>query len=175
MVRQCFFLFVLASVLTGCQALFLVDDDSSGSSHAPVMELWSTYKHCRAGSGHLAMVADARRLNEAAEHTMVTEPSPIPLPVLVMQHVIEPSPRFSVDPRAMVVSCSLYAGEAAYQAGDTDLAVEMFTLVLHTHPESDYGYYATEARKGLMKATSTIVVSQPSTFQVHPVSSSTAP
>ena len=120
------------------------------------------------------MEVDARDLNRAAQHLAIPKPSPIHLPAVLKKHVVERPPRFSVDPKAMSASCSLYTGHAALLVGRVGVAQEMFRSVLQRQSEAAYTYYVDQARLGLRKTETTILVSEPQPSQIIPVSSTTS-
>ncbi len=152
-----------AVFLAGCQfgQIGSIIGGSAGSSAPSVIELWGTYKHCRSAVEPQVTEADARWLTVGAQRAIELDPSPILLPAFFKQHVVEPAPRFSVDPKAMSASCSLHAGHTALKAGQPALAGEMFQLVLRNHAQSHYRYYVDRAREGLRQADSGILASQP--------------
>lgn len=125
-----------------------------------VMDLWDTYKHCRSAVDPTVKQVAARRLNLAAQQAMSVGPSPIPLPAALTRHVTERQPRYSVDPKAMSASCSLFAGEAALHAGQYEVAAEMFRLVLAHHPQPHYSFYVEQAKRGLIRTTPTVSASR---------------
>ncbi len=156
-------------LLAGCQTGPLVGLPAASSAPS-VMELWETYSHCRSTLDLDAKEADARRLNVGAQRAIVLAPSPIPLPALLKRHVVQPLPRFSVDPKAMSASCGLLAGQTALQAGRNTLAVEMFELVLRDHAKPNYHYYVDRARKGLRQAETRLLASRSTSPDLIPVS-----
>ena len=150
MVTKLFPVIVGALFAAGCQITPWVPEPVVPPTPS-VMDLWDTYKHCRSAVDPTVKQVAARRLNLAAQQAMSVGPSPIPLPAALTQHVTERQPRYSVDPKAMSASCSLFAGEAALHAGQYEVAAEMFRLVLAHHPQPGYSFYVERAKRGLIR------------------------
>ena len=61
----------------------------------------------------------------------------------------QPASRLAVDVHAMAAACSLHAGNLAVSVGEHDLARNEFRQVLENQTQSDYFYYASQARERL--------------------------
>jgi hypothetical protein len=121
------------------------------------MSLWSTYSHCQATTDTDQLREDALTLTEAANRSLAQESFVLPLPDKLEQFVSTPTARFAVDVKAMAAACSLRAGSAAVEAGKLDIAKELLQTVLSYQPQSDYAYYALQA-KALLSEIETNVV-----------------
>jgi hypothetical protein len=62
-----------------------------------------------------------------------------------------PSARLAVDVKAMSAACSLRAGQAAVEARRFDVAKQLLSGILEYRPQSDYAFYAGQA-KALLSA-----------------------
>jgi hypothetical protein len=114
------------------------------------MQLWETYRHCKAGSDVDAMQEDAQQLTRAA--LLQEQPAlnpPFPLPEFVKRVVVQTAPRLAADPKAMAASCALSTGHVALRMERLELATGLFRGVLRNHPQPDYAFYADQARLGL--------------------------
>ena len=121
------------------------------------MSLWSTYSHCRATTDIDQLREDALTLTNAANRSLTQESFVLPLPGRLEQFVSTPATRFAVDVKAMAAACSLRAGYAAVEAGKLDIAKDLLQTVLSYQPQSDYAYYALQA-KALLSEIETNVV-----------------
>ena len=121
------------------------------------MSLWSTYSHCQAITDMDQLREDALTLTNAANRSRTQESFVLPLPGKLEQFVSTPAARFAVDVNAMAAACSLRAGSAAVEAGKIDLAKDLLQTVLSYQPQSEYAYYALQA-KALLSELETNVI-----------------
>jgi hypothetical protein len=121
------------------------------------MSLWSTYSHCQATTDMDQLREDALTLTNAANRSRTQESFVLPLPGKLEQFVSTPAARFAVDVNAMAAACSLRAGSAAVEAGKIDLAKDLLQTVLSYQPQSEYAYYALQA-KALLSELETNVI-----------------
>ena len=121
------------------------------------MSLWSSYSHCQATTDIDQLREDASTLTNAANHSLTQEGFVLPLPGKLEQFVSTPAARFAVDVKAMAAACSLRAGSAAVEAGKLDIAKDLLQTVLSYQPQSEYSYYALQA-KALLSELETNVV-----------------
>ena len=140
-----------ALILAGCQTTPPIAK-SGNLDDSSFMSLWTTYRHCEAGSDLDTVWLDAQKLQMAAGQSDVRTAGNMPLPRALQQWVSEPANRLAVDPKAMAVACSLHTGQIALSTGHYELAGEMFHAVM-TYPEHVYPYYVSQARVGLRKLT----------------------
>lgn len=136
---------LLTSVgIGGCNHMWALD----GPSNVAFMTLWKTYTHCRSSSDPNDMQRDAQQLFRAAQTiTLKAHSSPF-LPDFLIKEL--PS-RLTVDPQAMGMACTLYAGQTAQSLERLGMASEMFNSIITTKAEPDYAYYVSEASRGLME------------------------
>ena len=121
------------------------------------MSLWSTYSHCQTTTDIDQLREAALTLTSAANHSLTQESFVLPLPGKLEQFVSTPAARFAVDVKAMAAACSLRAGSAAVEAGNLDIAKDLLQTVLSYQPQSEYAYYALQA-KALLSEIETKVV-----------------
>ena len=121
------------------------------------MSLWSTYSHCQAITDIDQLREDALTLTNAANRSLAKESFVLPLPGKLEQFVSPPAARFAVDVKAMAAACSLRAGSAAVQAGKVDVAKDLLQTVLSHQPQSEYAYYALQAKAMLSEIESNVV------------------
>ncbi len=121
------------------------------------MSLWSTYSHCQATTDIDQLREDALTLTNAANRSRTQESFVLPLPGKLEQFVSTPAARFAVDVNAMAAACSLRAGSAAVEAGKVDLAKDLLQTVMSYQPQSEYAYYALQA-KALLSELATNVI-----------------
>ena len=121
------------------------------------MSLWSTYSHCQATTDIDQLREDALTLTNAANRSRTQESFVLPLPGKLEQFVSTPAARFAVDVNAMAAACSLRAGSAAVEAGKVDLAKDLLQTVMSYQPQSEYVYYALQA-KALLSELATNVI-----------------
>ena len=121
------------------------------------MSLWSSYSHCQATTDIDQLREDALTLTNAANRSLTQESFVLPLPGKLEQFVSTPAARFAVDVKAMAAACSLRAGSAAVEAGKLDIAKDLLQTVLSYQPQSEYAYYALQA-KALLSEIETNVI-----------------
>ena len=123
------------------------------------MSLWSSYSHCQTTTDVNQLREDALTLTNAANHSRIQEQDSfvLPLPGKLEQFVSTPAARFAVDVNAMAAACSLRAGSAAVEAGKLDIAKDLLQTVLSYQPQSEYAYYALQA-KALLSEIETNVI-----------------
>jgi hypothetical protein len=130
----------VAGLLTGQQAQAAAIDNGS------FMSLWNNYSHCQTATDLDQLKEHALTLTNAANRSLNQEGFVLPLPGKLEQFVSTPAPRFAVDVKAMAAACSLRAGSAAVEAGKLDLAKDLLHTVLSYQPQSEYAYYALQAK-----------------------------
>jgi hypothetical protein len=110
------------------------------------MSLWTTYSQCQATTDLNQLREAASTLTNAANRSLTQESFVLPLPGKLEQFVSAPAARFAVDVKAMAAACSLRAGSAAVVAGKIDVAKDLLKTILNYQPQSDYAYYALQAK-----------------------------
>jgi hypothetical protein len=110
------------------------------------MSLWNTYSHCQATTDIDQLKEDALTLATAANRSLHEEAFVLPLPGKLEKLVSTPAARFAVDVKAMAAACSLRAGSAAVEAGKLAIAKDLLRTVLSYQPQSEYAYYALQAK-----------------------------
>ncbi len=121
------------------------------------MSLWSTYSHCQAGTDLDQLRENALPLTNAANRSLTQEGFILPLPGKLEQFVSTPAARFAVDVKAMAAACSLRAGSAAVEAGKLDMAKDLLQTVLSHQSQSEYAYYASQAKALLSEIETTVL------------------
>ena len=121
------------------------------------MSLWSSYSHCQATTDIDQLREDALTLTNAANRSLTQESFVLPLPGKLEQFVSTPAVRFAVDLNAMAAACSLRAGSAAVVARKLDIAKDLLQTILSYQPQSEYAYYAQQA-KALLSELETKVI-----------------
>ena len=121
------------------------------------MSLWSIYSHCQANTDIDQLREDALTLTNAANRSLTQESFVLPLPGKLKNFVSTPVARFAVDVKAMAAACSLRAGSAAVETGKLDIAKDLLQAVLSYQPQSEYTYYALQA-KALLSELETNVI-----------------
>ena len=121
------------------------------------MSLWSSYSHCQATTDIDQLREDALTLTNAANRSLTQESFIFPLPSKLEQFVSTPTARFAVDVKAMAAACSLRAGSAAVEAKKLDIAKDLLQTILSYQPQSEYAYYALQA-KALLSELNTNVI-----------------
>ena len=121
------------------------------------MSLWSSYSHCQATTDIDQLREDALTLTNAANRSLTQESFVLPLPGKLEQFVSTPAVRFAVDVKAMAAACSLRAGSAAVVARKLDIAKDLLQTILSYQPQSEYAYYAQQA-KALLSELDTKVI-----------------
>lgn len=176
MMRRVFSLVLCVMLLGGCQALqpTMQTGTQSALDNGTFMTMWSTYTHCQARTDLDEMRTDALRLNEAIHVPAASPGFVLPLPKRIERFVWKPAPRLAVDPIAMATACTLYTGQAALDAGRTEIAAEMFLSVLQRQRDGKYAYYVNQARLGLDQIRGDSQPPVPSRQQVIQVSATLA-
>lgn len=138
---------ILASILisvAGLQTLQPVQ--AAASDNGSFMSLWSTYSHCQATTDIDQLRENALTLTNAANRSLTKEAFVLPLPGKLERFVSTPAARLSVDVKAMAAACSLRASFAAVEAGKPDIAKDLLQTILSYQPQSEYAYYALQAK-----------------------------
>jgi len=133
------------TTLVGCTHILPIDGTATTVRNVEFMTLWKTYSHCRSSSDPNEMRADAERLRQAVQ----TQASTIHPKFLGMEADTALPSRLTVDPQAMVMACSLHAGQTAQSLGRRAIALEMFNMIVTINPEPKYAYYVSEASRRL--------------------------
>ena len=136
-------------LIAGCQSAKPLAQ--SGVEKVGFMSLWETYSHCQKSSDVEELIQDAVTLSKATYQGSLRQPTPIPLPGSLGQLVSTPSPRLAVDVKAMSAACSVRAGQAAATVEKFDRAREVLEPIFSYRPQSEYHYYALQARAILSK------------------------
>ena len=110
------------------------------------MGLWTTYSQCQTTTDLNQLREAALTLTSAANRSLTQESFVLPLPGNLEQFVSVPTARFAVDVKAMAAACSLRAGTAAVVAGKIDVAKDLLKTILNYQPQSEYAYYALQAK-----------------------------
>lgn len=110
------------------------------------MSLWGTYSRCQATTDLDQMRENVLTLTNAANRSLHEETFVLPLPGKLEKLVSTPAARFAVDVKAMAAACSLRAGSAAVEAGKLAIAKDLLRAVLSYQPQSEYAYYAHQAK-----------------------------
>ena len=121
------------------------------------MSLWSTYSHCQTTTDIDQLRENALTLTNAANPSLTEEAFVLPLPGKLEKFVSPPAARYAVDVKAMAAACSLRAGSAAVEEGKLDVAKDLLQTVLSYQPQSEYAYYALQA-KALLSELETNVI-----------------
>ena len=121
------------------------------------MSLWNIYSHCQAATDVDQLRENALTLTNAANRSLTQEGFVLPLPGQLEKFVSTPAVRFAVDLKAMAAACSLRAGSAAVVARKLDIAKDLLQTILSYQPQSEYAYYAQQA-KALLSELETKVI-----------------
>jgi hypothetical protein len=121
------------------------------------MSLWSSYSHCQATTDIDQLREDALTLTNAANRSLTQEGFVLPLPGNLEKFVSTPAARFAVDVKAMAAACSLRAGSAAVEAGRLDVAKDLLQTILNYQPQSEYAYYALQAKALLLELKTNVI------------------
>lgn len=148
--------------MAGCQTAPVIQKHG-GLDNAGFMSLWETYRACQGSTDIDTMQLASRRLTQVA-HQPVDAKNEIYVPKPLQRWVSEHPARLSVDPKSMAAACSLYAGQAALNAGRHDVADEMFRSVLN-NPAGTSSYYMEQAKSGLTQVALANLVSTASPLQ----------
>jgi hypothetical protein len=119
---------------------------ASAIDNGSFMSLWTTYSQCQATTDLNQLREAASTLTDAANRSLTQESFVLPLPGKLEQFVSAPAARIAVDVKAMAAACSLRAGSAAVVAGKIDIAKDLLKTVLSYQPQSEYTYYAIQAK-----------------------------
>ena len=119
---------------------------ASAIDNGSFMSLWTTYSQCQATTDLNQLREAASTLTDAANRSLTQESFVLPLPGKLEQFVSAPAARIAVDVKAMAAACSLRAGSAAVVAGKIDIAKDLLKTVLSYQPQSEYSYYAIQAK-----------------------------
>ena len=119
---------------------------AASTDNESFMSLWNTYSHCRSATGIEQLKADALNLTNAAGRSLTQESFVLPLPGKLERFVSTPAARVAVDVKAMAADCSLRAAAAAVEAGKLDVAKDLLRPFISHQPQSEYGYYALQAK-----------------------------
>lgn len=114
------------------------------------MDVWSTYTHCLSSDQSQSALIDSHKLREVSQAQALRSPLEDFLPIKLKSMVTQPASRLAVDVHAMAAACSLHAGNLAVAVGEHDLARNEFRQVLENQTQSDYSYYALQARERLL-------------------------
>lgn len=121
------------------------------------MSLWNSYSHCQSTTDIDQLREDALTLTTAANGSLTQENFILPLPSKIEQLVTTPATRFAVDVKAMAAACSLRAGSAAVEAKKLALAKDLLQPILSYQPQSEYAYYALQAKALLSELNTEII------------------
>ena len=121
------------------------------------MSLWSTYSHCQATTSLDLLREDALILTTMANRSLTEEAFVLPLPGTLEKFVSPPAARFAVDVKAMAAACSLRAGSAAVELGKLDVAKDLLQTILSYQPQSEYTYYALQAKALLAELETNVI------------------
>jgi hypothetical protein len=135
----------LAFLAIGCQSNQQPVRHSIGDNGS-FMNLWSVYSHCQSATAFEELKHDAVILSTSAKRTMPADGFILPLPSKLEQLVTTPSARLAVDVKAMSAACLLRAGQAAVDARRFDVAKELLKGIFEYRPQSDYAFYAVQAK-----------------------------
>jgi hypothetical protein len=149
---------IMVSILVSVAGFLTVQPiQAAAIDNGSFMSLWSTYSHCQASTDIDQLRGNALTLTNAANRSLTQKSFVLPLPGKLEQFVSTPAARFAVDVKAMAAACSLRAGSAAVEAGQLDIAKDLLHTVLSYQPQSEYAYYALQA-KALLSEIETSVV-----------------
>lgn len=113
------------------------------------MDVWTTYTHCLSAKEAQAAILDSTKLHEVSQSQENTSPLETFVRTRFKSIVAHPSSRLAVDVHAMAAACSLHTGTLALSVGEHDLARIQFHQILKSYTQSDYSYYAEQARARL--------------------------
>lgn len=152
------FRFVLISLLISV-AGFLTGQPVQAApiDNGNFMSLWKSYSHCQSTTEIDLLKEDALTLTNAANGSLTQENFILPLPSKIEQLVTTPAARFAVDVKAMAAACSLRAGSAAVEAKKLALAKDLLQPILSYQPQSEYAYYALQAKALLSELNTEII------------------
>ena len=142
--KNIFLTIVASTFFLGCQSSPPIKE--SRLDNGSFMSLWNIYSQCNSSNDLEEMNKDAVILEAAAKRSYRKNVFVFPLPGKLEQLVTSPSTRLSVDVKAMSASCSLRAGQAAFEASRLDLARELLQAIFAYRPESEYTFYILQAK-----------------------------
>lgn len=142
-----FAILVAALSVVGCQSNPATT--SVRYDNVRFMDVWSTYTHCLSSDQTQSALLDSHKLREVSQAQALRSPLDDFLPTKLKSMVTQPATRLAVDVHAMAAACSLHAGNLAVSVGEHDLARNEFRQVLENQTQSDYSYYASQARERL--------------------------
>ena len=142
-----FAILVAALSVVGCQSNPATT--SVRYDNVRFMDVWSTYTHCLTSDQTQSALLDSHKLREVSQSQALRSPLDDFLPTKLKSMVTQPAARLAVDVHAMAAACSLHAGNLAVAVGEHDLARNEFRQVLENQTQSDYSYYASQARERL--------------------------
>jgi hypothetical protein len=138
---------MLVGILVSGAGLFTGQPvQASTIDNGSFMSLWTTYSQCQATTDLNQLREAASILTNAANRSLAQESFVLPLPGKLEQFVSAPAARVAVDVKAMAAACSLRAGSAAVVAGKIDVAKDLLKTILNYQPQSEYAYYALQAK-----------------------------
>jgi len=153
-----FFAVVLISLAAvGCQSSPV--NTSVRYDNVSFMDVWSTYTRCLSTVDSQSAALYSAKLYSVSQTQTNRSPLENFLPAQFKNVITPPSSRLAVDVQAMAASCSLHTGTLALRAGEPDLARNQFIQVLNSHTQSDYSYYAAQARARLSELELTLQAS----------------
>ncbi|MEK6801448.1 MAG: hypothetical protein AABZ34_02095 [Nitrospirota bacterium] len=138
---------VAALSVVGCQSSPATT--SARYDNVRFMDVWSTYTHCLSSDDIQPALLDSHKLREVSQAQALRSSLENFLPTKLKSMVTQPASRLAVDVHAMAAACSLHAGNLAVSVGEHDLARNEFRQVLENQTQSDYFYYASQARERL--------------------------
>ncbi len=136
---------LLSLLMLGCQSMGM----APGVRELPEEEfqsIWRVYTHCLASRDAKALRDDADALSRAA---FVNEGGHDLVPDTLVAWVEPPPVRLSVEPKAMAAACALHGGRIAWQAGHSEMAHRLYSLVVRRFHEPHLAFYVKEANAGL--------------------------
>ena len=140
---------VTALGVGGCHSMWSLDGSATSVNNVEFMSLWKTYSHCQASSDPDEMRTDAEQLDRAVGMFTLKHEAPPVSPDFLQALVSEPPSRLAADPKAMVMACTLSAGQTAQSLGRLAVAAELFNSIINTKPEPEYAHYVLQASRGL--------------------------
>lgn len=138
---------ILMSILVGVAGFQIGQPVQAATiDNGSFMSLWKTYSHCQTTTDVDQLKDDALTLTNAANRSLQEEAFVLPLPGKLERFVSTPAVRSAVDVKAMAAACSLRAGSAAVEVGKLAIAKDLLQTVLSYQPQSEYAYYALQAK-----------------------------
>ena len=152
-----FAIMVISLAAVGCQSSPV--STSVRYDNVRFMDVWSTYTRCLSTVESQSAALYSAKLYSVSQTQTNRSPLEHFLPAQFKNVITPPSSRLAVDVQAMAASCSLHTGTLALTAGEPDLARNQFIQVLNSHTQSDYSYYAAQARARLAELELTLQAS----------------